>query len=249
VYNYKISSLGIDFQLPINWSEITIQKFADYQDLVKQLQKQFVETFSLKDETEIAQVTTIEIFIKMPSYFTKIISFWSGLSLSDVYKIDKNDVLACYTHMNKFLANNTTETGIDKFTFKGAEYLFPGSKSDINGNTALMADETFGAMIYAFQQNKSLEELGKGRFEAVAAQMAILCRPKGEEYDPDKSNVRALEFKQLPMDIVWEFVFFSIRQTSRFKKLTETYLKEGEEKTNLAGGGGITPSTKLQEKT
>lgn len=228
MYTYKITTLEKEFKIPTKWEEITVSKFAKYQALVKEIQKDFIETFNLKDETEIGQVTTREIFHQLPSYFIKLISFWSGLSSQEVYQVDHHDILSIHLYMNELLAKNTIEKGMDRFVFGGTEYLFPLSKTDIEGNTALMAGETFGAMVYAFQQNQNLEDLGKGKFDAVAAQMAILCRPEGEDYDPEKCNARAIEFKELPMDIVWEFVFFSTRQMPKFKELTRIYTAEAE---------------------
>ena len=128
--------------------------------------------------------------------------------------------------MNQLLAKNTKERGIDRFDFDGVAYLFPRSLTDINGNSALMGGETFGAMIYTFQQEQNLKELGKGRFNVIANQMAITCRPEGEEFNDDISSERAKLFQNLTMDIVWEWVFFSIRRSNLFTSNTRIYLEE-----------------------
>lgn len=229
MYKGTIPDIDIEFRFPTKWEEITVEKWAEYQRLVKELQKNFVKKFNLKDESEASQITTAEIFIKYPEYFVRLFSFWTGVSLHDAYRVDKADILAIYETINGLLAKNTSEKRIDRFMLGGVAYLFPRSEYDIKGNEARMAKESFGAMIFAFQQEKILEDLSKSKFDVVADQMAILCRPEGEEYNPSKVGERARKFKQLTMDIVWEFVFFSIRQTPRFKMLTKIYSEAGQE--------------------
>lgn len=232
MYVSTIPELNKEFRFPTKWEEITVSKWAKYEALVKELQKSFIKKFNLKDESEIGQITSVEILTEYPEYFVRLFSFWTGVSLNDCYKVDKAGILGVYQTMNELLAKNTSEQGIDRFDFLGKTYLFPTSDKDIDGNTALMSNESFGAMIYAFQQDAILEDLKKGKFDVVANQIAILCRPEGEEYSPEKVNERAKIFQDLPMNIVWEFCFFLIRQTLKFKVLTQIYSKEAEAKTN-----------------
>lgn len=250
MYKSTIEETGQKFKFPTKWSEITIGKFAEYQTLVKDLQKTFVKKFDLKDESEVSQVTTIEIFTIYPDYFVKLFSFWTGISLVDCYKVNKEDILNVYQTMNELLAKNMGERKIDRFEFDKITYLFPTSQKDIQGNEALMSKETFGAMIYAMQQDKILEDITKGKFDALGNQIAILCRPEGEAYNPEKVNERAKLFQDLSMDIVWQFSFFLIRLTPRFKRDTQIFLAAGEQETrNSQGSGGTTHSTKPREKT
>ena len=228
----KIRGLDKEFKFPTKWEEITIKRYAEYEAMVKNLQKSFVKIFNLKDESEVGQITQAEIFRLYPTYFTSMFCFWTGLAQTDAFRVDSADIFACIAVMNDLLAKNTGERKIDRFDYLGETYLFPTSKKDINGNEALMSGESFGAMVFAFQQEKVLEDLKLGKFDVVANQIAILCRPEGEDYDPEKVNERAELFKGLSMEIVWQFVFFSIRQTSRFKMLTKIYTKEAEAKTS-----------------
>jgi len=229
MHHWTIKGSDKEFSTPQNWSEITISKFAQYQDLVKELQKDFIEVFNLKDETEINTITDVEILNVFPTYYLKIICFWSGLTHSEALKINKKDFFAVYIKLNQTLGESLKDQNLESFEFKGLEYLFPKNTQDINGNIAYMGGESFGSMIYMFQQEQNLKELGKGRFDVIAKQMAISCRPEGEEYDPDKTNVRAKIFKDLSMDVVWQWVFFSIRQTKKYKRTTKIY-SEGEAK-------------------
>ncbi len=224
MHNWSIP--GKKFTTPKDWSEITIGKYAEYQSMVKAMQKDFVKIFDLKDETEISEVTDIEIFTVYPEYYIKIICFWSGLTKGECLKIDKGDIFSVYQYLNKALAANLSERKIDRFEFKGQIYLFPSSVKDINGNEAKMANETFGAMIYAFQQDKILDDISKSKFDALGSQMAILCRPEGEEYDPDKTRERGRLFQDLPMEIVWQFSFFLTRLGLPLIATTEDYSKQ-----------------------
>ena len=60
--------------------------------------------------------------------------------------------------------------------------------------------------------------------------MAILCRKSGEEYDDDVIPAKTEKFKELTMDIVWEFAFFLTQQSVRLTKTFQMFLgKEGKE--------------------
>ena len=60
--------------------------------------------------------------------------------------------------------------------------------------------------------------------------MAILCRKIDEEYDDDIISSKSDKFKQLTMDIVWEFSFFLTMQSVKLTRTFQMFLgKEGEE--------------------
>jgi len=228
MHTWTIKESNKEFKTPQNWNEITISTFAQYQSLVRELQKDFVKVFGLKDETEINTITDVEILNVFPTYYIKIICFWSGLTRTEALKVHSKDFFAVYTALNAVLGKTLKDKETDSFEHKGETYLFPKNTKDINGNIALMGGEDFGTMIYMFQQEQNLNELNKGRFDVIANQMAISCRKKGEEFDPDKTNARAKLFQDLPMDVVWQWVFFSIRQTKKYKRTTKIY-SVGEE--------------------
>ena len=45
-----------------------------------------------------------------------------------------------------------------------------------------------------------------------------------EKYDDDAIAEKADKFRELTMDIIWEFSFFLTQQTVRLSKLSPTYL-------------------------
>ena len=58
--------------------------------------------------------------------------------------------------------------------------------------------------------------------------IAILCRPKDEQYDEAKSLKRAETMSELSMDIVWEIFFYLSSAYNTLGDTLLTYLKELE---------------------
>ena len=65
--------------------------------------------------------------------------------------------------------------------------------------------------------------LQKLRFDVLPEQMAILCRRLDEKYDDDIIPEKTENFKNLKMDIVWEFSFFLTQQNTKLAKLLSMY--------------------------
>jgi hypothetical protein len=70
------------------------------------------------------------------------------------------------------------------------------------------------------------EYLKNGRFDILPEQMAILCKKVDEEVDLDNIDEKAELFKQLKMDVVWEFSFFLSKRTTASLSLIQTFLGE-----------------------
>ena len=68
-----------------------------------------------------------------------------------------------------------------------------------------------------------------GRFDVLPEQMAILCREVGEEYDDDIIPEKTEKFRELTMDIVWEFSFFLTMQSIKLTRTFQTSLMKEEE--------------------
>ena len=88
----------------------------------------------------------------------------------------------------------------------------PKSKVDYFGNEIDMSEATFGEVVEAMQVQEMSTTFMDNNFKALPYQIAILCRPKDEDYNDQKVNERAELFKELPMSIVWQISFFLIRQ-------------------------------------
>ena len=84
------------------------------------------------------------------------------------------------------------------------------------------------------QLESTIKIMKNGRFDVFPEQMAILCREVDEQYDDDVIPAKTEKFRELTMDIVWEFSFFLTMQSIRLAKTFQTYLVKGgevEEKT------------------
>ena len=73
-----------------------------------------------------------------------------------------------------------------------------------------------------------------GRFDVLPEQMAILCRRVDEEYDDDVIASKTEKFKQLKMDIVWEFSFFLTMQSVKLTRTFQMFLGKTEEEVEEA---------------
>ena len=62
-----------------------------------------------------------------------------------------------------------------------------------------------------------------GKYDVLPEQMAILCRRIDEEYDGDIIPEKAEKFRELTMDIIWEFSFFLTHQSRKLTTLFPTY--------------------------
>jgi hypothetical protein len=58
--------------------------------------------------------------------------------------------------------------------------------------------------------------------------MAILCRKIDEKYDDDIIPKKTEKFKNLSMDIIWEFGFFLTLQKIKLMKLSSMYSEKKE---------------------
>ena len=73
-----------------------------------------------------------------------------------------------------------------------------------------------------------------GRFDVLPEQMAILCRRPDEEYDDDVIPSKTEKFKELTMDIVWEFSFFLTMQSVKLTRTFQMFLGKTEEEVEQA---------------
>ena len=71
-----------------------------------------------------------------------------------------------------------------------------------------------------------IDSMRNGKYDVLPEQMAILCRKADEEYDEDKIEEKAEKFKELTMDIVFEFAFFLTQRTGKLVKHSSMYLEK-----------------------
>jgi hypothetical protein len=103
------------------------------------------------------------------------------------------------------------------FELDGETYYFPSE---------FLRNNTYGDFIESTQLDMYIESMKNGRYDVLPEQMAILCRKIDEDYDEDKIDEKAEKFKQLTMDIVFEFAFFLTKLNESLLKLSSTSLEK-----------------------
>ena len=113
-------------------------------------------------------------------------------------KLDMDSVNAAVSTVSELLQEYKPKH-IDRFVFEDETYFFP--KEFLKRNT-------FGDYIESTHLESTIEIMKHGRFDILPEQMAILCRKADEEYSDEAIPSKTEKFKELTMDIVWEFSFF-----------------------------------------
>tara|TARA_R100000734_G_scaffold19138_1_gene18442 strand:+ start:7484 stop:8179 length:696 start_codon:yes stop_codon:yes gene_type:complete len=196
-------------QIPNEWHEMTISKYAKVVAIL--LQHDVKDPDEIEDE-KIKQ----DQKAKNIAANRDIFSLLTGLDNSVIMNTNLKEMNNCLELMNRFLNTRVekqfSENEDEKhhFSFKGKTYFFPKAK---------MTETTFGDYIESEQIAANAKEIEGGRFGIIAKQMAILCKEEGEEETNDKLVAKkARIFENLPMDIVWNFVFFLMKQTNTYQK-------------------------------
>jgi hypothetical protein len=213
--NLKVGKNKLD--LPNEWSEITIKQYAK---IVSILQKYEVTPEQMKEKTkEENEFNAIRANVECFAFLTN----------SDVATIEKCpsvQIEKCLDYMLKFLnaEESTMETREIKtsFNFKNETYYFP---------TIDFKETTFGDYIEAAQLNMLMNKKEGLRFAVLPEQMAILCKTKEQEngYDEKRVLKRSKVFQDLPMNIVWDFVFFLTNLNAKLRESLRTFSKEEKE--------------------
>lgn len=92
---------------------------------------------------------------------------------------------------------------IEHFDFEGERYYMPISERDVNGEQTPLAAER--ALTWAQATDLMIAQKDGHRYMPLI--IAILCRPKGEEYDEHTAKRRAEAFINLPANVMVELFF------------------------------------------
>ena len=202
------------FKVPETWSEIILQDYAVFIDAITKLQVKLKEDEKLESGL-------YELMISYRPFLNEVFETFTGVKANIIEKLRSEDMFTIYNMMLNFL-NAPEQEEKKSFTFKKVTYYLPSSKLDYFGNEIKMADATFGEVIEAMQVQDLDKSFVDNNYKVLPYQIAILCRPKGEEYDDQKVAERAELFKNLTMDIVWSVAFFLMRR--KLKSLKDSLL-------------------------
>ena len=212
------------YDIPTDWSEITLEYWCGFYAIIKKYTKPDKEKEEKGEVSEFdeSKLKDFEILKMNRDMFQYMIGISDAMldtleidSMSEALKI-VGDLLQEYT-----------PKGIESFEFEEETYYFP--KEFLKRNT-------FGDYIESSQLDMYADMMKHGKFDVLPEQMAILCRTATEEYDDEAIPAKADKFKQLKMDIVWEFAFFLTMQSVKLTRTFRMFLGKTEEEVEQVKG-------------
>ena len=211
----EIKIQDITYEVPTKWKDITLNWWCGLYSIINKYNKKDEEGNVI--EAEHTEVQTLQLNRDIFMYLT-------GVNANDMKMLDMESVNAAVGTVGELLQEYKPQ-GIDRFEFEGETYFFP--KEFLKRNT-------FGDYIESTHLESTIQIMKHGRFDVLPEQMAILCRKTGEEYDDDKIPQKSDKFKELTMDIVWEFSFFLTMQSVKLTRTFQTFLGKTEEEVEEA---------------
>ena len=193
------------YSIPTKWEDITLKWWYGLYTIISQYNQKDEEGNPIEVEHSEVQILKMNRDIFM---------YLTGVSQNMMEKLDMESVNAAVSTVSDLLQEYKPKH-IDRFVFEDETYFFP--KEFLKRNT-------FGDYIESTHLESTIKIMKHGRFDVLPEQMAILCRKAGEEYDDDAIPSKTEKFKELTMDIVWEFSFFLTMQSLRLTKTFQTYL-------------------------
>ena len=238
---YLIDINNVSYQLKQGWHEITIneaieimkvinkmpERLREYYDLILKKQTKQVKTKIAKWNEDVTLEERVKIFptfygkmlYKLSNVPQKVIDRVDWQSRTNIYNFKIGEGISCESVVIGLLSFpfDYKVKNSESFKFKGETLLLPVTKS-ILGEQKPMADE----QAIVFTESADLEifanKLSGGVYERATNIISILCRPKGEEYDEEKSLKRAEDMGKLTMDVFWEVFFCIIKQSHILKR-------------------------------
>lgn len=229
-----IDDKGNVIKSPSDWREITLSKWIEFSEMLVQLAK---GSNLLEEGKDFSDMTIHDLIASYPSYVIKVVSFWSGLTESEINQLEYTDIVSCFTMINEVLQQPKQELDWGGFKFRGKYYMKPKTVKDINGNDILAKDTSFINMVEYLQLSLQGQKVAENVFTEMPKQIATLFRLSDEQYNEDVASIRAEIFKDLPMDIVWQVAFFLQSLKSSYEILILQSLTENlqEMKAEITG--------------
>ena len=198
------------YNIPTEWKDITLNWWCGLYTIINKYNKKDEEGNVIE-----AEHTEVEL-LKMNR---DIFIYLTGIDENRMNQLDTDSVTAAVSTVGQLLEEYKPK-GVDRFEFEGETYFFP--KEFLKRNT-------FGDYIESTHLESTIKIMKHGRFDVLPEQMAILCRKGGEEYDDDEIPSKTDKFKELTMDIVWEFSFFLTMQSVKLTRTFQMFLGKTEE--------------------
>ena len=198
------------YEIPTEWKDITLNYWCGLYQIINKYNKRDEEGNVVEHKHTEVELLRMNRDIFM--YLTKINE--NHMNMLDIESVD-NAVTTFSSVLQEY-----EPKGIESFELEGKTYMFP--KEFLKRNT-------FGDYIESTHLDSTIKMMKHGRFDVLPEQMAILCREVGEEYDDDIIPEKTEKFRELTMDIVWEFSFFLTMQSIKLTRTFKTSLMKEEE--------------------
>ena len=203
------------YNIPTEWKDITLNWWCGLYTIINKYNKRDEEGNVIEKEHSEVELLRMnrDIFI-----------YLTGINEKMMAQLDVESVNSAVETVAQLLQDYKPQ-GIDRFEFEEETYFFP--KEFLKRNT-------FGDYIESTHLESTIKIMKHGRFDVLPEQMAILCRKAGEEYDDDIIPSKTDRFKELTMDIVWEFSFFLTMQSVKLTRTFQMFLGKTEEEVEQA---------------
>ena len=194
---------GVQYATPNNIKKVKIVKYLKYLSKVFKFCPKVLNDVCILDEGE-----TIEgNFNKLSQqdkktcydYYIKVVSFWTGAPEQKLKSLDLKKLELAFWGIEFLFGGFTPNPDFVGFEVDGIEYLLPKEH---------MAQSTLIEFAECAEYEEKVKEYNSGNHYAMLDLMAILCRPKGEEYDEHKNPERKRIFGALSLDVGLNVCFF-----------------------------------------
>ena len=224
--NIKSNNGDKEVVIPVEWKDITVRYWGELATIIKShydsaTNKNKEDKHENPLLTQYAQTENINELngVQGAKMNADIFSYITGLTKEEVALVDVSQIEAVISTINTLTEEYKPE-GIKSFDFEGETYYFPSE---------FLKKETYGDFIESTQLNMYIKDMENGRFDILPEQMAILCRMSDEEYNDEAIPEKAEKFRELTMDIIWEFSFFLTQRTERLSKLFLMYSEKQQQ--------------------
>jgi hypothetical protein len=136
---------------------------------------------------------------KCYDYFVKVVSFWSGAPEQKLKNLDLKTLELAFWGIEYLFGSYKPNEEFAGFEVDGVEYLLPEKH---------MVQSTLIEFAEAAQYEENVKDLKAGNHIAILDNMAILCRPKGEQYDDKNNEKRKKIFFNVGLDVGLNVCFF-----------------------------------------
>ena len=225
MWSFEVKQTKQIVKIPESWNEITLGHYGKFIDATNKLKEKL-------EKNETIDTNLFDIVKNYRSEFNAMFAAFTGLNPSFVNKIKANNIINVYLHIRSFLEPPKPKA-ITSFKFKGTEYFLPKNKTDYFGNVLEFGEATFGEVVEAMQIQELSEQFIENNYLALPYQIAILCRPEGEQYDDQNISERSKMFNELPMSVVWDIAFFLIRHKNKSLNYLSQFLEQKQKVNQL----------------